>query len=292
MKLLRKNITFIILITFCLSLTIFVGCKDIKYKVSFMVDDVLYAEVYTTSSKPIKMPKEPIKTGYTFEGWFMDNELQSETFSNLVLTRDLTVYAHFTPKTYNVELNANGGSCDVTSIECVYDETYNLPTPTKDMYRFLGWYYGNTLIDNDVWIYETTELTAKWEFIEYTVDTDGVDVVVSELLPAEQRFIGQLNVQVDNNIDCYVFVKIDCENKDYLELLSFNTDLFQKYEDVYFYLAPANTTTIIFADTITLSVDAGNEYQNIGDITLNFSTKAVQAVGTTLEDAYNEVYVK
>ena len=292
MKLVKNKTFYVLLLTLCFSMLIFTGCKDVKYKVTFIVGNEFYTEVSAISGKPIDMPEEPTKIGYTFDGWFMNNELQTDTFSNLVTNKDIVVYAKFTPKSYNVTLNANGGNCDITEIDVVYDDEFTLPTPTKEKYNFIGWYNGNTLIDNDVWVYETTELTAKWEFIEYSIDGDGVEVIVKSLIPAEQRFIGQLNVQVNSNVDCYVFVKINCENADYLELLSFNTALFQKYEDVYYYLAPANTTSIIFADTISLSAYAGNEFQNIGDIALNFSTKAVQAVGITLEDAYNAVYVK
>ena len=117
MKLLKNKAFYILLLTLCFSMVIFTGCKDVKYKVIFMVDNSLYTEVSAISGKPIDMPEEPTKTGYNFVGWFMSNELQSDTFSNLIVTRDIVVYAHFTPKTYNVTLNADGLTISFPCVE-------------------------------------------------------------------------------------------------------------------------------------------------------------------------------
>ena len=50
---------------------------------------------------------------------------------------DHFLYAHWTPNTYTVTFNANGGTCDTGSKTVTYDETYGeLPIPTRIGYTF------------------------------------------------------------------------------------------------------------------------------------------------------------
>lgn len=290
MKVVKNKHLIYLLLILCISLCIQTGCKDSKYKVTFMIDNEFYTEVFATYGTPIEMPEEPVKTGYTFDGWFTDNQFNPNIYSNFIQDKDIIVYAHFIPKSYNITLNANGGNCDITDINVVYDKEFTLPIPTKTNHTFMGWFDGNTLINSNVWIYDNTiELYAKWNYLEYDLNKEGLDLILAPLIPGQQRFIGQINVQLNSTNNNYVFVKIDCENKDYLKQLSFNTTLFKKYEDVYYYLAPA-TTSIVFADTVSLSLKAGNEFQNIGDTYLHFSIQTIQSSGMTLESAYKALY--
>ena len=54
----------------------------------------------------------PTRTGYTFEGWFTESSGGSQvTASTTVSTASgHTLYAHWTPITYTVAFDANGGS--------------------------------------------------------------------------------------------------------------------------------------------------------------------------------------
>ena len=40
-----------------------------------------------------------------------------------------------------------------------------MPIPNRDGYDFSGWYYKDEIIENTIWNYNTTELTAKWNQI-------------------------------------------------------------------------------------------------------------------------------
>ena len=66
---------------------------------------------------------------------------------------------------YYVRLNANGGSVDKRELMLKRNTKYTLPTPTREGYTFDGWYYGDTLVnqEGEKWGYlKHIELTAKW----------------------------------------------------------------------------------------------------------------------------------
>ena len=66
---------------------------------------------------------------------------------------------------FNLTLDANGGNVSTNSIEVTNGETIgSLPTPTREGYRFDGWYIGDTLInENTIWSYTTDQTAiAKW----------------------------------------------------------------------------------------------------------------------------------
>ena len=53
----------------------------------------------------INLPNAPLKTGYEFDGWFIDNEIfQDEFNSSTVITTDLIVYAKWLQNTVPNEL--------------------------------------------------------------------------------------------------------------------------------------------------------------------------------------------
>lgn len=71
-------------------------------------------------------------------------------------------------KTYKVTLILDGGTIanDKTVVDVVYGKNYDLGTPEKDEYAFLGWYKNDTPIETSgVWLYdEDMTLTARWEY--------------------------------------------------------------------------------------------------------------------------------
>ena len=114
----------------------------------------------------------PTKAGYSFAGWYTDNDTFADEFTaGTFVTGNLTVYAKWTPlppATYTVSFESNGGSAVAAIPNVVENSTVALPTPppTKAGYSFAGWY-----IDNDTFADEFTADTpvtgnltvyAKW----------------------------------------------------------------------------------------------------------------------------------
>lgn len=108
------------------------------------------------------------RTGYEFDGWYYGGtELGYSSFT-YDFEDDITVKARWTPETYSVRLNANGGSGVPSSYTLTYGERYSLPTPTRDGYTFDGWYtssYGGSRFSSSG-IWESTSnpysLYARW----------------------------------------------------------------------------------------------------------------------------------
>jgi uncharacterized repeat protein (TIGR02543 family) len=101
----------------------------------------------TTIIDSIEVPKDepfmvvtPSKTGYTFDGWYLD-EAFSMYFEIGVdtLNEDTTLYAKFTPRTYIVSFVSDGSQVD--DIPVLYGDTFEVPIPTKEGHTFEGWYY-------------------------------------------------------------------------------------------------------------------------------------------------------
>ena len=87
-----------------------------------------------------KMPKDPTKKGYTFEGWFNgETKLTAET----TITANVTYTAKWTPISYTIKFDKNAADAvgSMNDISATYDEEVQLPLCafTRDGYDFNGW---------------------------------------------------------------------------------------------------------------------------------------------------------
>ena len=124
-------------------------------------------------------------TGYVISGWFTDQALtNSATTLNFATGGDVTLYAQYSPITYSVHFDANGGSGTMSSLSLTYDATRNLTANafTRTGYLFAGW---STTSDGPVEYTDgqsvsnltseggaTVTLYAQWTPITYTVHFD------------------------------------------------------------------------------------------------------------------------
>ncbi|HEY5110994.1 MAG TPA: fibronectin type III domain-containing protein, partial [Acidimicrobiales bacterium] len=103
------------------------------------------------ASSPLTLPT-PTRSGYTFVGWYTAPQGGTEvgvagaayTPSGLVPT--LSIYAVWTPNTFSVIFNSEGGTVGTASATYVSGQpALSLPTPTKSGFTFAGWYTAPTL---------------------------------------------------------------------------------------------------------------------------------------------------
>ena len=118
----------------------------------------------------------PVRSGYTFDGWYnLDNEKVTEN-DVLIDDRDQILTAHWTANKYTIIYdNENGTGCINKSV--TYDLPYGvLCEPEKIGYTFKGWYNENAKIDSATIVYIANDhtLKAKWEANEYTLNYDNV----------------------------------------------------------------------------------------------------------------------
>ncbi|MDD5923391.1 MAG: InlB B-repeat-containing protein [Clostridia bacterium] len=92
------------------------------------------------------------RTGYTFGSWNTKadgtgtsyTDKQSVTDLVTLPTDEITLYAQWTPITYNIKFVPNGGewagTTDETTVTATYDKAYDLTAnPTREGYTFTGW---------------------------------------------------------------------------------------------------------------------------------------------------------
>ena len=146
-------------------------------------------DAYSTKSNlfPVKvvkvveeLPEPPTKTGYTFTGWYTDEEC-TQLYEEDYVTSDITLYAGFRANRYTVVFNPNCAAGDAVQQTFNYDTAQNLQDVSFDNehYKLLGW---ATSEDGEV-VYSlgqsvtnltatdgaTIQLYAVWERIQFNV---------------------------------------------------------------------------------------------------------------------------
>ena len=119
-------------------------------------------------------PAAPIREGYTFAGWSTSKSDGAAYDFSTPVTTDVTLYAQWTPNTYTVTFNTNGGT-SVSSASVQYGQTVAEPNdPTLDGKKFVGWttdaagtqpYGFGTPVTGDLTLY------AKWSDVDETYRT-------------------------------------------------------------------------------------------------------------------------
>ena len=119
----------------------------------------------------------PIKEGFAFLGWFY-NDVEAKAGEALLTTEPHTLVAKWVTGE-KVTLDANGGS---VGEEAVYLDPASpvypvLPEPTRTGYKFLGWYYGDVLVQegDELQLDTAHTLTAQWEIVVYTITVSKQD---------------------------------------------------------------------------------------------------------------------
>jgi len=123
----------------------------------------------------------PTKEGYSFDGWYTDKDLTTAFVENRMPSENITLYAKWMVNTYNVTLNANGGTFggdeNTKVISVTYSSPYGeLPTPTRSGRGFAGWFTEpeggiEIMADTIVEIADNHTLYARWKDLE-TISSD------------------------------------------------------------------------------------------------------------------------
>ncbi|MFV0394939.1 MAG: InlB B-repeat-containing protein, partial [Coprobacillaceae bacterium] len=84
---------------------------------------------------------EPTKVGYTFENWYLDQNLTIPvTFPITFETKNINVYAKYTPNVYEIEYALDGGET-TNPLQYTYGQgVSSFSDATKAHYDFKGWY--------------------------------------------------------------------------------------------------------------------------------------------------------
>ena len=130
--------------------------------------------VNATYGESYELPT-PKKTGYSFAGWYNGDEKLASAGTWTIEDAALTLTAKWTAKTTVIVLNNDG---ETTTVSVTYGESYELPTPEKAGYSFLGWYLGDDKLETvGTWSLENAAVTliARYEGAKsnVTLNADG-----------------------------------------------------------------------------------------------------------------------
>lgn len=151
------------------------------YKINYVLNGGAINGTYPTSYKTtdnITLPTNVTRTGYTFNGWYTTSNFSGSSVKNIPVGSggDKTYYAKWTPNTFTLTFNANGGSVSPGSKSVTYGSSIGtLPTPSRTGYTFNGWYDGNTKWNSNQTynVNGNKTLTASWTANKYTLYFNG-----------------------------------------------------------------------------------------------------------------------
>ena len=130
-----------------------------------------------------------LRPGYEFAGWTLDGSGMLP-FTPLIIypgtTGDLHYKAEWRLAEYTITMDLDGGSGQEKVVYTITDEDFELPTPTRNGYEFVGWTGERiTTPRTSVRIPKGSTgnkaYTANWKVIEYTItlDTNGGPAMAS-----------------------------------------------------------------------------------------------------------------
>ena len=151
---------------------------------------------FYTVEQTVTLPT-PTRTGYTFLGWTGEGITTPQP--NVTIpkgsTGDKTYIENWELTEYNITMDLNGGSGQEKVVYTMTDEDFELPTPTRHGYEFVGWTgEGITTPQTSIIIPKGSTgnkaYTANWQVIEYTItlDTNGGPVVSPIKYTVEDSF--------------------------------------------------------------------------------------------------------
>lgn len=144
-------------------------------------------EYFYTVEQTVTLPT-PTRTGYTFLGWTGEGITTPQP--NVTIpkgsTGDKTYIENWELTEYTITMDLNGGSGQEKMVYTITDEEFELPTPTRNGYEFVGWTGERiTTPQTSVKIPKGSTgnkaYTANWKVIRYTITlvTNGGAVIAS-----------------------------------------------------------------------------------------------------------------
>lgn len=136
----------------------------------------------------LTMPNNPIKEGYTFDGWYCDQSLTNDCSIGVIPINDLTLYANWEVNQYTVEYVDYNGTILQTAD---YDFGSGLTgitepnVPSREGYTFDGW---DTTVPVIMGVEKVT-ITTKWVHISINYRIYNDELIITEYTGNSQDIV-------------------------------------------------------------------------------------------------------
>ncbi len=175
----RKNkLLFIILSVVLLSTCLLFACASETFTVEFDVDGQTFTTLEVKKGGKTRLPNQPVKAGYLFDGWFLDDGAFTQLFNeNTTVINNIKVYAKWvkiaTPSnTFVITFDPQGGTMEQSKLTVRQGEAFTLPEPpTLKDFNFVGWYLdtaGANEFTEDYEVKSNLTVYAVWEAVDST----------------------------------------------------------------------------------------------------------------------------
>ena len=185
-----------------------------------------FSETVKLNSKPTTPGSVPVKTGYTFKGWFTA-KTGGSLYSTVTITSSTTFYAQFAANKYTVTWDLGTGQSETT--EQTYGEKLLLPKdPERKNAEFLGWFTekdGGTEVNSNTTYTTDGETTyyAHWEI------TEIFSVTVPVVLPLTVDENGEVHTGsaeiINASTGAVVVSSVSISTKNGWQLVPYTTDM-------------------------------------------------------------------
>jgi len=151
------------------------------------------------------LPTDVMRTGYTFKGWYYNENLTGSPVTAIgdTETGNKEYWAKWEINQYTVTVKPENGEADIT-ITQDYGTPITAPAdPTREGYTFIGW-------DREIpttMPAEDMTITAKWKVNSYTITFDTAGG--SEIAPITQDYGTQIAAPADPTREGYTFIGWD-----------------------------------------------------------------------------------
>ena len=215
------------LVLLFLGLVIGVGIYFYNHKDGYLVTfnsngGSIVAPIKTGLKKQIDAPVVPTREGYTFVGWYLDDE---KFDFDLKVEENITLTAHWEEEksiVYTLSFDSLGGSV-IDDIKIERSGILgNTPIPIKDGYEFIGWMYHNQEFSFENPIEKSMVFVAKYKSLNENKDmvTISFDSSGGSLVDSVELNVGELAKMPKEPIrDGYKFAGwyLDDQEYDFLE---------------------------------------------------------------------------
>ena len=157
------------------------------------------------STRAIGTLPTPVRSGYTFGGWYTDNTYATEVTPTTTFNQTTSIVAKWL-ENITITYDANGGTVSPSNVTIGSGTAIGtLPTPIRSGYTFGGWYTDNTYatqVTPTTTFNQTTSIVAKWiENITITYNADGGTVSPNSVTIIPNTAIGTLPIPIKPGYD-------------------------------------------------------------------------------------------
>ena len=143
-----KNKTILLFTLIFVFVVLLAGCAK-SYNITFIYNNgEENTSITCKKAEEIDLPN-PSKEGYDFDGWYTDSDLKTKFSKENKLESDLSLYAKWKIKTFDVKFYVNGELVDTQKVD--YNDDANAPSSLNlGKYDFKGWDKEFTNVKSDL----------------------------------------------------------------------------------------------------------------------------------------------